>query len=291
MKIPGFVKIMLGLLLVLALTACQSEMVPDSPMSRSDGDETVDVAQAEIPSAQDTPETKPLQPLTDERFAGEDRRVFQADTRGRLGRLVVTVAYSEEKGTVQVDVWDPEDAQTPLQTITGNAEYAPPEMLADDDINFDGHPDIHFGTGYFEYLYLLWDEEAGRFIQTDQLNDLRAPIFDQVRQIVVDEEFGLYTTSNIYRWVEGKLKLMRRLTMEYGRDVEGLSALCQAEYYLPDYNPNGLSRYWLLTVEDRSEYGQMREVYMEVLDSCNGTMTEENSFDPQWYDLDYNGRS
>lgn len=210
---------------------------------------------------------------------------LRVDTGGRLGTLAVTARWAREGETALFEVWDPAETDKPLQTIVRPAEFLGSGRV--EEINFDGYPDFSYTTGYFQYLYCIWDEEQGRFVPTGQLDGLRAPAPDPERRLIVDEYWGAESTACLYQWEEGELVLVRRLTLHdpYLPETE---ILRRTERYLPDYDPNGLPRFRLLTVEDRDGSGEMTEIFAGIQDESRRG-SEEPVFDPRWYGLEFRG--
>lgn len=108
--------------------------------------------------------------------------------------------------------------------------------ISEDDINFDGIPDVQFFLGY-ENLYgndtyeaFVWDKELGTFEYVENYSSIYAPEFDKENKTItsVHREWmdGIeYLDYQKYQWVNGVLTLTESWndeidTNEYMEEME-----------------------------------------------------------------------
>jgi len=94
------------------------------------------------------------------------------------------------------------------------------------DFNFDGYMDIAIyngsGASTFWYNYFIYDTKGKRYEYNEELSGLPNIFINEERQILNlhtnDGHAGLMYTSSDYKWINGKLTLMRRDYQDYDPD-------------------------------------------------------------------------
>jgi len=129
----------------------------------------------------------------------------------------ITFGYNGDNHTLDI----PEDWY-PYNSIGEDSTY----NIAVNDFNFDGYMDIAIyngsGTSTFWYNYFIYNTKGKRYEYNEELSGL-PNIFVNVETQTLnlhtnDGHAGLMYTSSDYKWIDGKLTLMRRDNQDYDPD-------------------------------------------------------------------------
>ncbi|MCL2186855.1 MAG: DUF1566 domain-containing protein [Treponema sp.] len=129
----------------------------------------------------------------------------------------ITFDYNDNNHTLDI----PENWY-PYNSIGEDSTY----NIAVDDFNFDGYMDIAIyngsGTTTFWYNYFIYDTKGKRYEYNEELSGLPNIFINEERQILKlhtnDGHAGLMYTSSDYKWINGKLTLMRKDKQDYDSD-------------------------------------------------------------------------
>lgn len=74
-----------------------------------------------------------------------------------------------------------------------------------EDVNFDGYLDIRLfdtynGNYLIEWIYLVWDPQACRFVPDPQLNEISLAVFDQEKQLIYGMERSSAAEHSYYTY-------------------------------------------------------------------------------------------
>ena len=101
--------------------------------------------------------------------------------------------------------------------------------IEEEDINFDGTPDLQIclgaWDGYWNMTYegFVWDKEKGVFVSIPNYSDIFNPSIysDEIVGLYLEWMYGAqYRTGERYKWVDGELVKTEEWTEVYGLDEE-----------------------------------------------------------------------
>jgi len=129
----------------------------------------------------------------------------------------ITFDYNGDNHTLDI----PEDSY-PYNSIGEDSTY----NIAVDDFNFDGYMDIAIyngsGNTTFWYNYFIYDTKGKRYDYNEELSGLPNIFVNEETQTLNlhtnDGHAGLMYTSSDYKWINGKLTLMRTDNQDYDPD-------------------------------------------------------------------------
>lgn len=257
----------LWVLLCLLLCACQGKTGEDKAQEKSFQPE---------PSAQPKTSVQPEQPFQLQDLPTDDTHDgFWVDTGGVLGALAVTVEWDEEhakegyRGLLRFSVWNPQEPEEPIQTMTADSDVFHWNQVTDAD--FDGYQDFGYmilmGNQPEYWRFWIWDEQNRQFREETEFCNICCPEFYPEtetihgwhRDSVMDD--GIYT---IHRWLDKRLVCVRRIEIVWDEEKESYE----------------------LVVKDRLT-GQMTQVYRKTFAGANNMECLEEV--EKWQDPDYHG--
>lgn len=188
----------------------------------------------------------------------------------------ITPRESEEEGIpITVSVYDSEEKNTLWQRWE-DVCYRPSFEtigLTSQDVDFDGNMDLIYSSwlaaSTWGMNYWVWDAGQEKFVHDPYgLEGLSEPEFDQEKNVIATENHdgGGYKTEEYYRYQNGKLTCIRRLSTR----------------------PGGENWCATLTVEDYRN-GKLQEVYRAEHVEDDGVLWPSTEEFRKWYDLNYHG--
>lgn len=122
-------------------------------------------------------------------FRFDMRMYFNKKTDG-YSVDTITVSDSETGETIQT-ISIPELSSLGATRIPDIEDHG----FSLEDVNFDGYLDIRLfdrtnGNYRLEWIYLVWDPEASRFVHDPRLNEISLATFDQEKQLIYGMERG-----------------------------------------------------------------------------------------------------
>ena len=151
----------------------------------------------------------------------DDHSAFLVDTKGQLGKLLVTTELERTptedcRFTVHFSVWNPASMDEPLQTMTAGADFRPNCYTI--DANFDGYMDftctyIQGNQVYYDHLW-IWNEGDSRFESVPEYDEISVPDLDEETKTI----YGFTSSSGggtglhtFHQWASGNLLCMRQI--------------------------------------------------------------------------------
>ena len=188
----------------------------------------------------------------------------------------ITPRESEEEGIpITVSVYDSEEKNTLWQRWE-DVCYRPSFEtigLTSQDVDFDGNMDLIYSSwlaaSTWGMNYWVWDAGQKKFVHDPYgLEGLSEPEFDQEKNVIATENHdgGGYKTEEYYRYQNGKLTCVRRLSTR----------------------PGGENWCATLTVEDYRN-GKLQEVYRAEHVEDDGVLWPSTEEFRKWHDLNYHG--
>lgn len=166
--------------LALAVLLCACRTAPKNEMSIGGGGDV------------SVPEGKTPQQLLEEQPRDENHDAFLVDTGGALGTLLIAVELDGRDGPymqLSFSVWDPQNLDRPLQTMTKPLEAL--EAVGNPsaaDADFDRYQDFGYmyliGSQTVCWYYWLCDEERGEFTESPVFEEISWPTFDPEKKTV-----------------------------------------------------------------------------------------------------------
>ena len=192
------------------------------------------------------------------------RLLLEAELAGEQ----VRGADCEWEAIFRLDVRE-EGAERPLQSLyfttldafsLDEGEQRP--WIKAHDVNFDGWPDLDIiyllGASNSQHTFFFWDAEQGRFIPRN-IGWAWLSSFDLLPEkgLIVNyiHDSAATGTKEIYRWEEGKLRLVRRGEIAWSEE-DGQTLV-------------------LTICEPDPVYGNTREIYRQELDLRTAQAAEE----------------
>lgn len=217
-----------------------------------------------------TPERLLIEQLVD-----DNHDAFLLDTGGDLGTLLITAELDEEaptdtcRATVQFTVWNPDDMNEPLQTITAGTNIFRSWSVI--DANFDGYMDFSctYAQGtqpYFDHLW-IWNEYHKRFECVPEYDEISVPTLDAETGTI----YGFNRSSGGGTGVH---------TFHQWEDWNHLVCMRQIDIYGIVQSDTVRMSIW-----DRVA-GELAEIYHEDFPSESGGWLDAEMI---WHDLDYHG--
>lgn len=132
---------------------------------------------------------------------------FREDENGQCDALILTCKKGEKTQEFVCEFNWPKDKD--LLGESGTIE--------EEDINFDGIPDVvvclgDFGVGdsYFFYDALVWNNNDNCFEQVEEYSSIANPVIDAEKKMIVSEYTNLEgsTYREEYAWKDGKLTMI-----------------------------------------------------------------------------------
>lgn len=132
---------------------------------------------------------------------------FRKDENGQCDALILTSKKGEKTQEFVCEFNWPKDKD--LLGESGTIE--------EEDINFDGIPDVvvclgDFGVGdsYFFYDALVWNNNDNCFEQVEKYSGIANPVIDTEKKMIVSEYTNLEgsTYREEYAWKDGKLTMI-----------------------------------------------------------------------------------
>lgn len=132
---------------------------------------------------------------------------FRKDENGQCDALILTSKKGEKTQEFVCEFNWPKDKD--LLGESGTIE--------EEDINFDGIPDVvvclgDFGVGdsYFFYDALVWNNNDNCFEQVEEYSGIANPVIDTEKKMIVSEYTNLEgsTYREEYAWKDGKLTMI-----------------------------------------------------------------------------------
>ena len=132
---------------------------------------------------------------------------FRKDENGQCDALILTSKKGEKTQEFVCEFNWPKDKD--LLGESGTIE--------EEDINFDGIPDVvvclgDFGVGdsYFFYDALVWNNNDNGFEQVEEYSGIANPVIDTEKKMIVSEYTNLEgsTYREEYAWKDGKLTMI-----------------------------------------------------------------------------------
>lgn len=132
---------------------------------------------------------------------------FRKDENGQCDALILTCKKGEKTQEFVCEFNWPKDKD--LLGESGTIE--------EEDINFDGIPDVvvclgDFGVGdsYFFYDALVWNNNDNCFEQVEEYSGIANPVIDTEKKMIVSEYTNLEgnTYREEYAWKDGKLTMI-----------------------------------------------------------------------------------
>lgn len=203
----------------------------------------------------------------------DDHSAFLVDTKGQLGKLLVTTELERTptedcRFTVHFSVWDPASMDEPLQTMTAGADFRPNCYTI--DANFDGYMDftctyIQGNQVYYDHLW-IWNEGDSRFESVPEYDEISVPDLDEETKTIYGFTpgsgggTGLHT---FHQWASGNLLCMRQIQI----------------YHV------GRSDTVRMSIQDRIA-NELVEIYHEDFSSESSGWLDAQMV---WHNLDYHG--
>ena len=205
----------------------------------------------------------------------DDHSAFLVDTKGQLGKLLVTTELERTptedcRFTVHFSVWDPASMDEPLQTMTAGADFRPNCYTI--DANFDGYMDftctyIQGNQVYYDHLW-IWNEGDSRFESVPEYDEISVPDLDEETKTIYGFTpgsgggTGLHT---FHQWASGNLLCMRQIEI----------------YHV------GRSDTVRMSIQDRIA-NELVEIYHEDFSSESSGWLDAQMV---WHNLDYHGEA
>ena len=203
----------------------------------------------------------------------DDHSAFLVDTKGQLGKLLVTTELERTptedcRFTVHFSVWDPASMDEPLQTMTAGADFRPNCYTIDAD--FDGYMDftctyIQGNQVYYDHLW-IWNEGDSRFESVPEYDEISVPDLDEETKTI----YGFTPSSGggtglhtFHQWASGNLLCMRQIEI----------------YHV------GKSDTVRMSIQDRIA-NELVEIYHEDFSSESSGWLDAQMV---WHNLDYHG--
>lgn len=145
---------------------------------------------------------------------------FEVPTGGALGTVLVTVEFEgEDSGESQFSVWNPNDLDAPVQTMTAYEMYLRHGSNIE-DVNFDGYMDFTYSATWWAHganaRLWLWDEAAGQFVEEPVYAEIPNPRVDADTQTIEGYNYsGGWGLETHHRWENGELICFRQVEYTY----------------------------------------------------------------------------
>ncbi len=132
---------------------------------------------------------------------------FRKDENGQYDALILTCQKGEKT----------QEFVCEFNWAKGQDWLGESGTIEEEDINFDGTPDVvvclgNFGVGdsYFFYDALVWNNNAECFEKVEEYSSIANPVIDTEKKIIVSQYTNMENTTyrEEYAWKDGKLAMI-----------------------------------------------------------------------------------
>lgn len=190
---------------VMAMSNCKNSK---GSKSKDKDKDDVELAENEDGDEDETPADDEGVKRSDYKFETQ----LIADEEGTMENIIVSMILPD--GTVYKEEVEP----VPLDT----ASWTGFGTINEEDINFDGYPDLQVclgpfnAYGNFTYAAWLWDEEARRFVSVPKFDELFDPSYNSADKTIASSfRMDDHEDNAVYKWDGFKLKEVSSETIVY----------------------------------------------------------------------------